>query len=48
MSLKTRALAGLGTAAVALSFAAPAVAVVDELPPSHDGPGETGFGSSGR
>ena len=31
MSLKTRALAGLGTAAVALSFAAPAVALVDEL-----------------
>lgn len=29
-------------------FAAPAVSVVDELPPSHDGRGEDGFGSSGR
>lgn len=29
-------------------FAAPAVSVVEELPPSHDGRGEDGFGSSGR
>ncbi|HWT94133.1 MAG TPA: dUTP diphosphatase [Solirubrobacteraceae bacterium] len=29
-------------------FAAPAVQVVDELPPSHDGRGENGLGSSGR
>ena len=32
MSLKTRALAGLGTAAVALSFAAPAVAAPTPTP----------------
>ena len=29
-------------------FLSPEVAVVDELPPSHDDRGENGFGSSGR